>query len=63
MDIDDSVHCDKVKQAILDKYNINPETYRQRFHALDMHPDENPKELYARLKELCEKWINPKDNS
>ncbi len=59
-DIDESLDYDKVKTAILDKYDINPETYRQRFRSLDINPDESPKELYARLKELYAKWINPK---
>uniref|UniRef100_A0A8C5GD01 Gypsy retrotransposon integrase-like protein 1 n=1 Tax=Gouania willdenowi TaxID=441366 RepID=A0A8C5GD01_GOUWI len=60
MDVDDSLEYDKVKMAILDKYDINPETYRLRFRSLEIPPDENPKELYARLKELYGKWINPK---
>lgn len=60
MDIDDSLDYDKVKTAILDKYDINPETYRQRFRSLDINPDESPKELYAWLKELYGKCTNPK---
>ncbi|XP_026010619.1 uncharacterized protein LOC113013700 [Astatotilapia calliptera] len=60
MDIDDSLDYDKVKSAILPKYDINPETYRQRFRSLDVQPDESPRELYARLKELYGKWIQPK---
>ncbi|XP_042071507.1 uncharacterized protein LOC121812727 [Haplochromis burtoni] len=60
MDIDDSLDYDKVKSAILSKYDINPETYRQRFRSLDVQPDESPRELYARLKELYGKWIQPK---
>ncbi|XP_063334794.1 uncharacterized protein si:ch211-282j22.3 isoform X1 [Pelmatolapia mariae] len=60
MDMDDSLDYDKVKAAILQKYDINPETYRLRFRSLEVKPDENPKELYARLKELYEKWVKPK---
>ncbi|CAI5694735.1 unnamed protein product [Oreochromis niloticus] len=51
---------DKVKAAILSKYDVNPETYRQRFRSLEVRPDENPKELYARLKDLYRKLIQPK---
>ncbi|XP_023205139.1 uncharacterized protein LOC111612249 [Xiphophorus maculatus] len=62
MDVDDSLEYEKVKAAILQKYDINPETYRQRFRCLDSL-DESPKELYSRLKELYEKWIQPKDKT
>ena len=60
MDIDDSLDYGQVKAAVLAKYDINPETYRQRFCSLEVNPDECPKELYARLKELYAKWIQPK---
>lgn len=50
---------EKGKTAILQKYDINPETYRQRFCCLDVLY-ENPKELFVRLKELYEKLIQPK---
>lgn len=39
MDIDDSLDYDQVKSAILSKYDINPETYRQRFRSLEVNPD------------------------
>lgn len=44
----------------LTKYDINPETYRQRFRSLEVNPDESPKELYVRFKDLYGKWIQPK---
>lgn len=59
MDVDDAHEYDKVKTAILKKYDINPETYRQRFRSLYVQPEESPKELYVRLKELYVKWIQP----
>ncbi|XP_045899032.1 uncharacterized protein LOC123967029 isoform X2 [Micropterus dolomieu] len=59
MDIDDAHEYDKVKMAILKKYDINPETYRQRFRSLHVELEESPKELYVRLKELYVKWIQP----
>lgn len=62
MDVDDSLQYEKVKAAILQKYDINPKTYRQRFCCLEVF-DESPKELYARLKELYEKWIQPKNRT
>lgn len=63
MDVDDFLDYDKVKAAILYKYDINPETYRQRFRSLDVNPAESSKELYARLKELYVKWVHPEDKT
>lgn len=60
MDMDDAHSYDDVKDAILKKYDINPETYRQRFRFPDVEYGETPKELYVRLKELYGKWIQPK---
>ncbi|XP_026065997.1 uncharacterized protein LOC113048415 isoform X2 [Carassius auratus] len=60
MDIDDSLDYDCVKSAILRKYDISSETYRQRFRSLEVESSESPNELYARLKELYGKWIRPK---
>ncbi|XP_047218926.1 uncharacterized protein LOC124866918 [Girardinichthys multiradiatus] len=60
MDVDETLNYDNVKTAILKKYDINPETYRQRFCSLYVYPDESPKELYVRLKELFGKWILPR---
>lgn len=57
----DPVHTqsyDALKIAILKKYEINAETYRQRFRNLNTHPDESPQELYTRLKDLFCKWVN-----
>ncbi len=59
MDIDGPLDYEQVKSAILAKYNVNPETYRQKFHSLEVNLDESPKELYIRLKELYGKWIQP----
>ncbi len=63
MDVDDSLEYEELKSAILRKYDINRESYRQRFHTLDVEPLESPKELYVRLKELYEKWMQPKNLS
>ncbi|XP_038159597.1 uncharacterized protein LOC119795516 isoform X2 [Cyprinodon tularosa] len=60
MDVDSSMNYDQVKLAILQKYDINSETYRQRFRSLQVEPEETPKELYTRLKELYGKWVQPK---
>jgi len=48
---------DKVKEVILKKYEINPETYRLRFRSLSTDTEESPTELYIRLKDLFSKWV------
>lgn len=63
MDFNNSSEYEDVKAAILRKYDINPETYRQRFCSLDIEPEESPKELYVRLNELYGKWIQPRNKS
>ncbi|XP_048852782.1 uncharacterized protein LOC125720913 [Brienomyrus brachyistius] len=59
MDLDESNDYDCVKAAILRKYDINPEAYRQRFRSSEVGRGETPKELYVRLKELYNKWTQP----
>nr|XP_055075224.1 nuclear pore complex protein Nup153-like isoform X2 [Misgurnus anguillicaudatus] len=57
----DPVHAqdyDSVKTAILKKYEIRAETFRQRFRNLNTPADESPQELYTRLKDLFCKWVN-----
>lgn len=60
MDMDDADDHECVKEAILKKYDINPETYRQRVCSTNIEPGGTPKELYVRLKELYGKWIQPR---
>ncbi|XP_071321134.1 uncharacterized protein [Trachinotus anak] len=59
MDMGDSMDYDNVKEAILAKYEINEEMYRQRFREPDIRPGETPRELYNRLKDLYRKWVKP----
>ncbi|XP_016375724.1 uncharacterized protein LOC107714402 [Sinocyclocheilus rhinocerous] len=55
MDGADAEDYDKVKEAILIKYEINAEIYRQRFRSSEILLDETPRELYVRLKYLFSK--------
>ncbi|KAL7841230.1 hypothetical protein SRHO_G00249210 [Serrasalmus rhombeus] len=48
-----------VKNAILQKFEISPETYGLRFHNDVVGEDESPRELYVRIKGLYEKWMQP----
>lgn len=63
MDIADSEVYDKVKDAILVKYEITADTYRRRFRSLDIHQNETPRELYVRLKDLFHKWVKPEKST
>ncbi|KAL2095443.1 hypothetical protein ACEWY4_010162 [Coilia grayii] len=59
MDVGQSMDYDRVKEAILAKYEINAEVYRRRFREPDVRVGETPRELYNRLKDLFDKWIRP----
>ena len=48
---------DLVKEAMLKKYEISAETYRQRFHTGETPADESPQEVYTCLKDLFCKWV------
>ena len=50
MDIADSLEYERDKEAILNKYSINPETYRHRFRSLDMEVDETPSDIREQQK-------------
>ena len=45
MDQEDALDYDKVRDAILDKCEINEETYRLQFRGTEVGEDESPKEL------------------
>lgn len=59
MDIGEAVDHDRVKEVILNKYEINEKVYRRRFRDPDIRPGEIPQELYTRLKDLFNKWVQP----
>ena len=45
-----------LKKAILLRYDINEESYRQRFRAATRKEGETNRELSARLQDLADKW-------
>ena len=49
---------ESVKQAILRRYDISPETYRQRFRAARRKEQEAYSELATRLEDLAKKWLH-----
>uniref|UniRef100_A0AAR2KTM4 SCAN box domain-containing protein n=1 Tax=Pygocentrus nattereri TaxID=42514 RepID=A0AAR2KTM4_PYGNA len=58
---DELIH--REMSAVLRKYEINKETYRQRFRDGAVRANETPKELYTRLKGLYEKWMTPHEKT
>ena len=57
--------CDyaKVKDTILKKYEINKETYRQRFRSNEVLLGEMPHKLFTRLQGLYERWMMPREKT
>ncbi len=55
MDFADSEEYEKVKAAILAKYEITADTYHRRFWSMGILQGETPRELYVRLKDLFSK--------
>ena len=47
---------EQLKVAILQHYNINEETYRQRFRACTLRNGEPPQEFITRLHDLASQW-------
>ena len=52
-----------LKTALLAKFDISPETYRQRFRQTMVQPGETPTETYHRLKGLYRRWIQPEHHT
>ncbi len=50
-----------LKEALLEKFNISPETYRQRFCAVSTPAGESPTEMYNRLWNLYRCWVRPEE--
>lgn len=59
MDMERIGDYDELKKAILRRYDINEETYRQRFRGYRKLPEESYAELGIKLKDLFTKWIQP----
>ena len=59
---DEAKTYETVRAAILRRYNINEETYRQRFRKLRPKEGESPQELVTRLKDLATRWTKGKES-
>ncbi len=63
MDEEQAEVYDDLKEALLEKFNISPETYHQRFRSTTVPAVELPKETYHRLKNLYKRWVRPEEHS
>ena len=54
---EDAKDYEKVKEAILQRYDITEECYRQRFRAAKRKGEESNREFLARLTDFAEKWL------
>ena len=53
---DESQDYEVLKRAILQRYDINEESYRQRLRSIKKSEDESHVELVTRTKDLVSKW-------
>ena len=63
MDAGKSKEFEEVKQAILKRYNINEQMYRQQFQSTKKKTDESYVETGVRLKDLSAKWLKPTERT
>lgn len=54
---------EELREALLEKFDISAETYRQRFRQTSTKPGETPTETYHRLKGLYARWIKPQQRT
>lgn len=52
-----------LREAILEKFDVTTETYRQRFRTATTPPGETPTETYNRLKNLYRRWMRPEQHT
>lgn len=57
MDEDRAEVYNDLKEALLAKFNISPETYSQRFQATSTPAGESPRETYNQLRNLFRCWV------
>ena len=60
---EDSKNFVKVKEAIFKHYDINEETYCQRFRSAKAKEGESPSEVVTRLSDMAAKWLKEHDTN
>ncbi|XP_039598353.1 nuclear GTPase SLIP-GC-like [Polypterus senegalus] len=49
----------KVKEAIIHRFRLTSDSYRQQFHSLKLLPGESPRIVAEKLNDLANKWLRP----
>ena len=57
LSLEEAKNYNMVKEAILRRYDITDESYRQRFRLVKKKSEESYRELATRLADLAEKWL------
>ena len=63
MDSEGAKDYEQVKETILLRYNINTETYRQRFRSAKKQEDWSYRDLIVKLQDLSRKWTKDKTSA
>ncbi|XP_051988016.1 uncharacterized protein LOC127647659 [Xyrauchen texanus] len=63
MDEEQAEVYDELREALLEKCYISPETYRQSFRASAVPAGESPTETYHRLQNLYRRWVRPEQST
>jgi len=63
MDEEQSESYEAIKSAVLMKYNVTEETYRQRFRSMTVPVGETVREMYNRIKGLYRRWMRPQSRT
>ncbi|XP_069460160.1 uncharacterized protein [Ambystoma mexicanum] len=53
----------KFKKSILERLGLNPEFYRLKARAEKLQPGDTPQALYSRIKDACDRWLQPNEQS
>ncbi|XP_071058358.1 uncharacterized protein [Pseudochaenichthys georgianus] len=61
---EERAHCYRdLREALLTKFDISPETYRQQYRSMVVPSEESTIETYHRLKGLYRRWIQPEQHT
>uniref|UniRef100_A0A3B3D8P6 Gypsy retrotransposon integrase-like protein 1 n=1 Tax=Oryzias melastigma TaxID=30732 RepID=A0A3B3D8P6_ORYME len=63
MDEDQSDCYDAIKAAVLMKFDVTEESYRQRFRSIAVPAGETVRETYNSIKGLYKRWMRPESRS
>ena len=54
----DAANYEKLKEALLYKYDYTEEGFRQKFRSSRAEQNESPDQFIARLRGYCKRWVD-----